>query len=118
MKKPVSPAAHGIMDYVISGVEMAAPSLLGLNTKAARTYQALGAGYTLVNALTRTPVGVKKVIPLKTHQKGDVGLLAGLALLSFVPFIRNDRKALIFHLCFLGIATLQYALTDYDDRRA
>ncbi len=114
MKKPVSPTAHGIMDYVISGVELAAAPLLGINSKAARTYQAIGAGYTLINALTKTPVGVKKLIPLKTHQKGDLGLVAGLALLSFVPFIRNEKKALILNLSFLAIIALQYALTDYD----
>ena len=101
------------MDYVISGAEIAAAPLLGLNTKAARTYQALGAGYTLINALTKTPVGVKKLIPLKTHQKGDLGLIAGVALLSFVPFIRKDKRALLFNLGFLAIVSIQYALTDY-----
>lgn len=114
MKKPVSPTVHGIMDYVISGVEMAATPFLGLNTKAARTYQAIGAGYTLVNALTRTPVGVKKLIPLKMHQRGDLGLIAGLAVLSFVPFIRNDRRTLLFHAGLLGIAALEYLMTDYN----
>jgi hypothetical protein len=113
MKKPVSPTTHGIVDYILSGVELAAPPLLGLNPRAARTYQAIGAGYTLVNALTKTPVGIKKLIPLKTHQKGDIGLLVGLTLLSAVPFIRKDKKALVFHAAFLGVAVLQYILTDY-----
>lgn len=114
MKRPVSPAAHGIMDYVISGIELAAVPFFGMNSKAVRTYQAIGAGYTLVNALTKTPVGLKKVIPLKVHQKGDLGLLAGLAVLSAVPFIRKDKKALLFTLGFLGVAALQYLLTDYN----
>ena len=113
MKKPVSPAAHGIVDYILSGIEIAGPPLLGLNPRAARTYQAIGAGYTIINALTKTPVGVKRLIALKTHKKGDLGLLTGLALLSVVPFIRKDKKALIFHAAFLGLAVLQYILTDY-----
>lgn len=117
MKKPVSPTAHGIMDYVISGVELAAAPLLGLNSTAVRTYQALGAGYTLVNALTRTPVGVKKLIPLKTHEKGDLGLVAGVALLTFMPFIRKDKKALLFNLGLVALVALQYVLTDYNDER-
>lgn len=114
MKKPLSPSTHGIMDYVISGIEIAAVPFLGLNSKAARTYQALGAGYTLVNALTKTPVGVKKKIPLKTHKKADIGTMAGLALLSFVPFIRKDKRALAFNIALLGILALQFALTDFD----
>lgn len=116
MKKPVTPAAHGLIDYVFSGLQLAAAPLLHLNNKTTRTYQALGAGFTLVNALTKTPVGIKPLIPFKGHQKADLGFLAGLTLLSFAPFIRKDRSARIFHLSFLTIALLHYALTDYDSR--
>jgi hypothetical protein len=114
MKKPVSPAAHGVMDYVLSGIEIAATPFLRLNPTATRTYQALGAGYTIVNALTNSPVGLKKLIPMRTHQKGDLGMLGAMALLSFAPFLRRDKKAMIFHLSVLGLIALQYALTDFN----
>ena len=116
MKKPITPVAHGVIDYVFSGLQLAATPFLPLNNSTTRTYQALGAGFTLVNALTKTPVGVKQLIPFKGHQKADLGFLAGLTLLSFVTYIRKDRNARIFHLSFLAIALLHYALTDYDAR--
>jgi hypothetical protein len=115
MQKLLSPKAHSVLDYVFSGIELAAPPLLGLNSKAVRTYQALGAGYTLVNALTRTPAGIKRLIPFKTHQKVDLGVLAGLSILGLASFIRKDKKALRFHLGFLALAITHYILTDYNN---
>lgn len=89
--------------------------MLKLNSTAVKTFVALGAGFTIVNAITDTPVGIKKTIPFKGHQKADLGFLAGMSLLSFAHFIRKDKKALFFHLGFLAIAVAHYALTDYDE---
>ena len=116
MQKPLTPTAHSVLDYVLSGVQIAAPGLLKLNNSAARTYQALGAGYTLVNALTDTGAGIKHLIPFKSHQKADIGFLAGMSLLSAVSFIRKDKRALRFHLAFLAIGITHYLLTDYNGR--
>jgi cytosine/uracil/thiamine/allantoin permease len=117
MKKPVSPTAHGVIDYVFSGIQLAAPPLLGINSGASITYQALGSGITLINALTNTKAGIKHWIPFKAHQKADLGVLAGLSLLSFARIIRRDKKALRFHLIFLGLAVAHYILTDYNRKR-
>jgi hypothetical protein len=111
--KPVTPAMHGIIDYVFSGIQLAAPPLLGLNKTAAGTYMALGAGFLAVNALTDTPVAIKPVLSFETHQKADTGFLAGLALLTAPRFIRNDKRALVFHFSFLAVAVTHYILTDY-----
>ncbi|HEY0042593.1 MAG TPA: hypothetical protein VGB71_18090 [Flavisolibacter sp.] len=116
MQKVLTPTAHGVIDYVFSGLQLAGPPLLGLNSTASRTYQALGAGFTLVNALTDTPAGIKHLIPFKGHQKADLGFLAGMGLLTLTSFIRKDKKALGFHLGFLTLALANYLLTDYDGR--
>ena len=117
MKKPVSSTTHGVLDYVLSGVQLAAPSLLKVNSSAVRTYQAIGAGVTLLNALTDSPVGIKHLVPFKGHQKADIGFLVGLSALSMASFIRKDKAALRFHLGFLAIAVTHYLLTDYNSRR-
>jgi hypothetical protein len=114
MKKPVSPTAHGIIDYVFSGVQAATPFLLSLNPATKKTYAALSTGFTIVNALTNTKAGIKPVIPFRGHQKADIGFLAGLGLLTFAGFIRNDKKSRLFHLAFLGLAVAHYLLTDYN----
>jgi hypothetical protein len=114
MKKPVSPKAHGIIDYVFSGVQMAAPLLLSLNPATKKTYAALSTGFTVVNAMTDTKVGLKRLIPFAGHQKADIGFLAGLGLLSFASFIRGDKRSRLFHLAVLGLAITNYMLTDYN----
>lgn len=113
--RPITPKAHGIIDYVISSVLLAAPTLLGANSKAAKAYGAISAGMTALNAFTDTPAGVKKGIPFKGHQKVDLALLTGLSLLSFAGFIRKDKRALRFHLGFLAVTTLYYILTEYRE---
>lgn len=116
MQKVLNPTTHGVIDYVFSGVQLAVPPLLKLNPVASRTYQALGAGFTLVNALTDTSVGIKHLIPFKGHQKADLGFLAGMSLLTLTSFIRKDKEALGFHLGFLALALTNYLLTDYNSR--
>lgn len=113
--KVISPKTHGILDYIVSGIQIAAPALIGMNSTAQRTYQSLGAGMALNNAFTDTPAGIKRKIPFKTHKKADLGLLLGFSLLTFADFIKKDKKALPFHLVFLGIALSQYLLTDFED---
>jgi hypothetical protein len=112
--KPVTPAMHGIIDHVFSGVLLAGPTALNLNDNAAKTFGTLGAGFLAVNAVTNTPAGIKPVLSFKQHQKADIVFLSGMALLTAVNFIRKDRKALIFHMGFLAAAVAHYLLTDYD----
>jgi hypothetical protein len=116
--KPITPRAHGILDYVISGALMAAPSLIGANSKAANAYRAISAGMTALNALTDTPAGIKRAIPFKGHQKADLGLLTGLSVLSFASFIRKDKRALRFHIGLLAVTAAYYILTDYKDKKS
>ena len=111
--KPLKPTVHGIMDYAISGALLSAPYLIGMNRTAANTYAGIGAGYSIINALTDTKAGVKKMIPFDQHKKADIGMLAGITLLSLTSFIRKDKRALNFHLGLLALAGLQFILTDF-----
>lgn len=115
-KKPIKPKAHGVIDYGFSSIQLAVPTAIGMNDKACKTYQALGAGFLVVNALTDTPAGIKPVIPFKYHQKADAAFLAGLSLLTFSKPIRKSRRALFFHLGFLSVAIAHYVLTDYEEK--
>jgi hypothetical protein len=110
----VSPRNHGIIDYAFSGLQMGLPWILGLNKKTAGTYSLLGAGVLAINALTNTPVGMKKKMSMTTHKKVDIGLLAGLGLLTAVPYILKEKKSRIFHLVVLGGALASFLLTDYE----
>lgn len=116
MEKPINAKAHGIIDYAFSGIQLLGPILLGLNKPAKNTYLGLGAGFLGVNSLTDTPVGLKRVLSLKDHQKVDAGFLAALSLLTLTKMLRKDKKTLIFHTVFLATAIAHFALTNYKDR--
>jgi hypothetical protein len=115
MKKPITPTIHGILDYALSGVQMLAPGMLGFNKKVVRTYLDLGSGFLGVNALTNTPVGIRRVISMKDHQKSDAAFLTTLTLLTFTKVIEKDQRALAFHFLVLGLSFANYFLTDYND---
>jgi hypothetical protein len=113
-RKPIKPAAHGMTDYLMTGILMAVPALLGLPRKTTRIYQAIGAGFTLINALTDTPAGVKRVIPFKTwHKRSDQAFLAGFGLMSLIPMFRNTARTTGFQLGYLATALAYYCLTDF-----
>lgn len=114
MNKPINAKLHGIIDYAFAGIQLLGPSVLGLNKNAVKTYQILGTAFTGVNAATNTPVGLSDVISMKGHQKADVSFLATLAALTVSKLIKDEKKALGFHLAFLGLALVNYALTDYE----
>lgn len=103
-----------MIDYVFSGIQLAAPLLIRMNPKAANTFRAMGSGFLLLNALTDTPYGVKRMVSFKNHQRADSLFLAGLSLLPFLKFIGKNKKVLFFTLGFLGTAIMHYVLTDYN----
>lgn len=114
MNKPISPKVHGIIDYAMGGALAILPSAMGLNSAAVKTYGGLAANFLIVDALTDTPVGIKKVMSCGAHKKADLATLGTLAMMTFAKPFREDRKALAFHLGLLALTATQYILTDYD----
>ena len=115
VSEPVNARTHGLLDYGFAAVQMIIPSILGLNKVARLTYLQLGVPFLLVNMFTDNDVCLKPAINMKTHRKIDASTLAGLAMLSFTPMIRNSRKAMLFHATFIALASVNYLLTDYEE---
>lgn len=113
MNKPITTKTHGIIDYALAGLQILGPTVLGMNKKAGHTNEALGTSMLGLNTLTKTSVGLKRVIPLKYHKKTDAVFLGGMVLLTVTSMIRKDRTAMAFHLVSLSIAAANYFLTDY-----
>jgi len=114
--KPISPAMHGILDYVIGSLLIAAPRLLKQDNEAVKNYQKVGKGILAINALTDAPSGIRKTIPLKAHQANDAMVLAGLATSTFSETVREDKKILGFHVALMALLATQYLLTDYNNK--
>lgn len=116
LKKPINSTAHGIIDYAFSGILLFLPAILGLHPKAVKTYQAMGFGVLGLNSLTDTPVRLKPVVSLKDHQKADAGFVTAPGALTASKMIHQNKRPLAFHLIFSSVATLNYFLTDYNEK--
>lgn len=114
MKKLISPTAHAIMDYLVGGMLMMVPATLGLNDRAVSGYKKLGTGIIALNALTDTPVALKKIVTLNVHKANDAALLNGFMLATFSDEVKSDRRTLAFHLTLFAFLGMQYAMSHYE----
>lgn len=114
MTKPIDAKLHGMLDYGFAAINLVGPALLNLPKQTKNIYAGLAGTLASVNAVTDTPVGVKPVMSFKNHQKADLSLLGGLALLSFAKPIREHKPSLYFHLGMFAAALTQYLLTDFN----
>lgn len=121
MKPPISPKAHGAIDYTTSSAVMAAPRALKLPPSAAAVCYGLGAGYTALSMLTKYPAGAKKLAPFKAH--GLTEAVIGMAL-PFVPQmlgLKRGRGARRAKMLFYGLAAMTgvvAVLTDWNSPQA
>jgi hypothetical protein len=114
MNKPIDAKLHGILDYGFAAVNLAGPALLNLPKHTKNIYAGVACALTGVNAMTDTPVGLKRVMSFKDHQKADLSLLGGLALLAFSKPIRTHKPSLYFHLGVFAATITQFLLTDFN----
>jgi hypothetical protein len=115
MTKPIDAKLHGMLDYGFAAINLVGPALLNLPTQTKNIYAGLAGTLASVNAVTDTPVGVKPVLSFKNHQKADLSLLGGLALLSFAKPIRQHKPSLYFHLGVFAAVLTQFVLTDFNE---
>jgi hypothetical protein len=120
MKMPISPTAHGAIDYSTVAATMAAPSLLKFPKKAATAAYLLGGGYLALSALTDYPPAVKREVPLRAHGAADAVMGLAIPAIPWVLGFAGDRKARNFFLALTGVTMAVTAMTDWkaNDRRS
>ena len=83
--KFLSPQVHGVLDYLLGALFIAAPFMFGFVSPLAQIISlAIGASVILLSLLTRYPLGVLRVIPFPVH--GAVEFVAALALIAMPWF--------------------------------
>ncbi len=112
--KPISPRAHGMLDYSTVAAVVAAPKMLGFPDRAAQAAYALAGSYLGISLLTDYPLSAKRVIPFKGH--GAAEAIVGLALpaLPWVLGFAKHKAARNFFLALTGVTFTVAALTDWN----
>jgi hypothetical protein len=116
MKKPISPFAHGVIDYATSTAVALAPRALGFPRQARRLCDSLAASYTGLSAATDYPLSVKRLVPFKAHGATELAIAAALPAMPFLLGFAEHRAARNF---FFGLTALSLgvaALTDWSKR--
>lgn len=82
--KVLSPAAHGVLDYITVVVFALAPALLELQHPFSTAFYVLAAAYLLIALFTDYPLSLRRVIPFPVH--GGLELVSGLVFIV-LPFL-------------------------------
>lgn len=114
MKKPISPRAHGAIDYGFLAANLLAPSILGLKGSARTLSYLFGGTQGALNALTDHPLALKRLVPFRTH--GTVELSSGplFVLLPWLTGALQVPRARNYFLALGAVLVTVYNLTDWD----
>jgi hypothetical protein len=111
--KILRPKMHGILDYVVVGLFLAAPSLFGFGGLPAAIAYALAGVHLALTLMTAFPLGAVKLVPLPVH--GAIELVVSLALPA-LPFVLRFAAEPVARNFFLGagaVIFITWLITDY-----
>jgi len=117
-RKPITPAIHGLVDYAFAAALFAVPGLMGCNKKTVQLYRGLALEVFMYGALTRQPLGVLPMIPMKVHKLIDVANLSGLSVLTGYKGIRKNPKAVGFNLGMVALGITTVLLTQWPKKNS
>lgn len=112
--KPLTPTVHSALDYGVGAALLTAPHLLGLSRGARTFFGAFGAVATAVNALTDSPLGVRRVIPWRTHRAIDLASDPLYVALPLLTGIAKEPRARALWLASTALLAANVLLTDWD----
>ncbi|HET6376299.1 MAG TPA: hypothetical protein VFF88_09640 [Methylocella sp.] len=109
--KVITPAAHGILDYVTVLVFLLAPAAIGLGGFAGALSYALAAIHLAMTLVTDFPLAAVRRIPFAIH--GWVERIVGPVLIVLALAAGFDSAARAFYAVMGLVILLAGALTDY-----
>ena len=105
----ISTKTHGVLDYLMGIILIAAPWVLGFARQGAETWVpvVLGAGAILYSLMTNYELGMTKLISMRTHLGLD--LMSGM-FLALSPWIFGFNDLVYLPHLILGIAEVGASL--------
>ena len=105
----ISTKTHGVLDYLMGVILIAAPWVLGFARQGAETWVpvVLGAGAIIYSLMTNYELGMTKVISMRTHLGLD--MMSGV-FLALSPWIFGFSDVVYLPHLILGIAEVGASL--------
>ncbi len=114
--KLVDARTHGYLDYLTVLVFLLAPVILGFGGVAAVLSYLLAAFYLVLSLLTAYPLGVRKLIPFRTHRLIDLIAAPLLVLLPWIFGFAALVAARNFYVALGVITFVVWLITDFQGR--
>lgn len=114
MQKPITPFAHGVLDYATAATVAAAPKLMNFPAMAARACYMLAAGYTGISSMTDYPLSARRTIPFKAHGVSEAVIGAMLPALPWMLGFARHKGARNFFIGLAALTALIAVLTDWN----
>lgn len=111
--KFISPRFHGLMDYATAAAMIVLPRQLGFSTPTTNLMIGAGAGILGMSLLTRYPMGLVPVLPMKAHLVADAAMDA-LLIREANQLEKSEPKA---RNAILGLAIAGTLLTLFTRSR-
>ena len=112
---PISPRAHGTLDYPLAAVLIAGPLLLDFDAEKAKVFVlVIGGAATVLAFGTAWSRGVVRVLPPVWHGMADLGATIALILAPFVLGFSGDTVAAVFSVVVGGAGLGATLLTRFD----
>jgi hypothetical protein len=114
MRQPITPRAHGVLDYATSAAVATAPFVFGFPAPARALFTSLAAGYTGLSSVTNYPLSAKRVVPFKAHGAAELAIAAALPFMPRALGFARHKAAR--NLCFglTALTVVVAALTDWS----
>jgi hypothetical protein len=107
--RPIPTLAHGVIDYSVSGVLLAAPELMGFGPEGSGAARMFGAGGMMYSMMTRYEMGAFKVLPMRAHLVLDMVSGATMAVTPWL-FGLARRRGLSTWLPFVLVVISEIAI--------
>lgn len=111
--KKLSPATHGILDYVTVLLLFISPSLFSMESPGSVLSYTLAIVHLVLTLLTDFPAGALKIISLRIH--GLIELIVSIGLLAVAISFRilGYSVSFYFYLIFSVILFIVWAVSEY-----
>ena len=114
MQRPITPFAHGVLDYATAATVAVAPKLMKFPDNAARAAYLLAAGYTGISAMTDYPLAARRALPFKAHGVTEAVIGAMLPALPWMLGFAKNRSARNFFIGLAALTAVVALLTDWS----
>ncbi|HEX3138775.1 MAG TPA: hypothetical protein VHQ87_01900 [Rhizobacter sp.] len=111
--KPLTPRAHGYIDYAAVLALAVAPALLDFSTTPSAICYALATVHLAMTLLTAFPLGVTDLIPFRVHGAIEAVVALVILALPWVADFSTEEPARNFFVISAIALGVTWALTDY-----